>query len=190
MKRRLLVAAMCTTVATVLAQVRPTDFASVKSCKSLGEIQGSSHVCSAGSARANAMKKATAAGATHIVWTNSRCVFFVGDKVTGEMFDCNAKPSNGNASNSETQEGTLEPLGLYVMLVPPELRASLKRNTGAYVKSVADRSPAFFANILPGDVIVRTGSMEVRTPEDLNGLKPGDELVVLRDGKEISIRTR
>jgi hypothetical protein len=38
-----------------------------------------------------------------------------------------------------------------------------------------------------GDVIVRLGSIEVKTPEDMKDAKLGDVLVILRDGKELSI---
>lgn len=169
---------------SALAQVRPADFAEVKECTSMGEIEGKSAVCSLGRARADAMKRASAAGATHIVWTNARCVLFVGHRATGEMFDCNRKPTV-----VEQQGRPPGPLGLYVELIPADRRGPLKRNTGAYVTAVAEESTAFFANILPGDVIIAAGDAEVRTPKDLDAVQAGVVLTVLRDGGELRIET-
>ena len=167
------------------AQVRPANFDEVANCASLGEIEGKSGVCSLGRARADAMKDATAAGATHIVWTNARCVLFVGHRATGEMFDCNRKPTI-----AERQGRPPGPLGLYLELIPADLRGPLRRNTGAYVTAVADESAAFFANIVPGDVIIAVRNREVRTPKDLDSATEGDVLTVMRDGKELQIGTR
>lgn len=167
-----------------LAQVRPVEFDDVEGCKSLGEITGKTGVCSLGRARANAMKHATQLGATHIVWTNARCVLFAGHRAQGEMFDCNQRESSadrrGPAQNA---------LGIHATLIPEAERQKLKRNTGAYVTAVDDESPAFFANIVAGDVVIAAGDRDVAVPRDLATVRPGVILTVLRDGEELSIDT-
>ncbi|MBW8874966.1 MAG: PDZ domain-containing protein [Acidobacteria bacterium] len=62
------------------------------------------------------------------------------------------------------------PLGLFLDLIPSELRARLSRNTGAYVLAVEDETPAFFANIVSGDIIIAVNGTEVRTPAELTAL--------------------
>lgn len=42
-----------------------------------------------------------------------------------------------------------------------ELRQKLQRNTGVVIRIVVDNTPAFFANILPGDVLVSIADDQV-----------------------------
>lgn len=51
--------------------------------------------------------------------------------------------------------------GVAVMDLTPEQRASLDRNSGAVVDIVMENSPAFNANILPGDVILEINGVSV-----------------------------
>ena len=48
-------------------------------------------------------------------------------------------------------------LGVRAENLPATLRQKLQRNSGAHVTMVIDGSPAFYANILPGDVIIGIG---------------------------------
>lgn len=57
-------------------------------------------------------------------------------------------------------------LGAYLEPLPSPLRGELKRNTGAFVVSVDDDSPAFFANLLVGDVITEFEGVPVRRAQD------------------------
>ncbi len=57
--------------------------------------------------------------------------------------------------------------GAYTDPIPPSLRGMLQRNTGALVVAVEDNSPAFLANVVPGDLIVAFAGEEVIGPEDL-----------------------
>ena len=78
-------------------------------------------------------------------------------------------------------------LGAYTELIPPEYRQQLKRNTGAYVVALEDKSPAFFSNLLVGDVVIGINGIAVNTPEDLQSSisHTGGAVVldVLRDGQ-------
>ncbi len=83
-------------------------------------------------------------------------------------------------------------LGLFTAFLPPELRTKYSRNTGAYVVAVEDGSPAFFANIVVGDVVCRVDGVEIRTPAELDAslaAKTGSPLTlhVLRAGEFIDI---
>ncbi len=85
-------------------------------------------------------------------------------------------------------------LGAYFELIPPELRQKLKRNTGAYVVALEDESPAFFANLLAGDVVIGVNGRSVSTPadlqRDLSDFLPGLKLEILRDGRSQEIEIR
>jgi hypothetical protein len=56
------------------------------------------------------------------------------------------------------------PSGAYTETIPVELRAHLGRNTGAYVIAVEDGSPAFGADLVPGDVVVAVDGTKVLDP--------------------------
>lgn len=79
------------------------------------------------------------------------------------------------------------PFGLYLELVPAELRQSLGRNTGAYVVAVEDESPAFMADIVPGDILISADGAPIRTPADL-GTSGSRNLVLLRSGAELTVQ--
>ena len=80
------------------------------------------------------------------------------------------------------------PLGLYLDLIPANLRQTLGRNTGAYVVAVEDESPSFFADILPGDVIVEANGAQVRTPSDVEAAaSPVRSVKVLRGTESLDI---
>jgi serine protease Do len=51
--------------------------------------------------------------------------------------------------------------GVAVMDLTTEQRASLDRNTGAVVDIVMENSPAFNANVLPGDILIEVNGVSV-----------------------------
>jgi len=53
------------------------------------------------------------------------------------------------------------PLGIQSVDLPADMRQALQRNTGSLVRLVIDDSPAFKANILPGDVIIQFNGADV-----------------------------
>ena len=40
-------------------------------------------------------------------------------------------------------------------------RQKIQRNTGAYIDIVFDKSPAFYANIMPGDIVIEINGVEI-----------------------------
>lgn len=85
------------------------------------------------------------------------------------------------------------PVGLVLDAVPPALRAELQRNTGAFVSSVKEGSPAFLSDLLVGDVVIELNGRPVRQPSELDafieefGTEGSVELVVLRKGVATSL---
>lgn len=58
-------------------------------------------------------------------------------------------------------------LGLVSSSLDLNNREKYKRNTGAIVSVVMDRSPAFYANLIPGDIVVEINSAQVDGSEQL-----------------------
>ena len=74
-------------------------------------------------------------------------------------------------------------------------RKALKRTTGFVVLMVLYDTPAFRANILPGDVLIGVNDLPIESQADLNAkIEPlaGTEctFTLLRDGKEISLKVK
>jgi len=57
-------------------------------------------------------------------------------------------------------------LGVLPQPLPPEIRQKLERNTGAFIWVVMAGSPAFNANILEGDVILKINGLDVLSDAD------------------------
>lgn len=81
--------------------------------------------------------------------------------------------------------------GLFLIDLSPELRTKLERNTGALIDIVAEESPAFAANVLPGDVLVELSGTTVlnakHAAELMQSAHPTDHkalLKVIRNGVE------
>lgn len=51
--------------------------------------------------------------------------------------------------------------GLHSIDLPQDLRSSLERNTGVLIDIVFEDTPAFSANILPGDVLVEIDGIAI-----------------------------
>lgn len=76
--------------------------------------------------------------------------------------------------------------------LPDELRQKLQRNTGFLVAVVVDDSPAFRANVLPGDVVTAFNGHPILSMKDFLDKLPevaGQHCMVtlLRDGKEQTV---
>jgi hypothetical protein len=83
-------------------------------------------------------------------------------------------------------------LGVQVVDLPNHLRVSLKRNAGAYVQMVVNDSPAFVANLVPGDVMIAINDEPVNHGADVPALvdrHAGTRVVVriIRDGAELTM---
>jgi len=51
--------------------------------------------------------------------------------------------------------------GVYVQDLTPDLRSKIERNAGVVIEIVIEDSPAFAANLLPGDVLIELGGEAV-----------------------------
>ncbi|HXI83992.1 MAG TPA: PDZ domain-containing protein [Verrucomicrobiae bacterium] len=56
--------------------------------------------------------------------------------------------------------------GAYFINLTPELREKLQKNTGVVVAILVNDSPAFRANILPGDILTRIDDVEISSTQD------------------------
>jgi serine protease Do len=87
--------------------------------------------------------------------------------------------------------------GISTVPLTPELRAQYERNTGALVEIVFENTPAFNANILPGDIITELDGKVVENEiqfskvffdaHPANGLLP---VKILRNGNEKTINVQ
>lgn len=84
-------------------------------------------------------------------------------------------------------------IGLHFADMDTAARLSSKQNTGAYVDIVYENSPAFYANIFPGDIVVSVNGKAVYDSDSfyriLNNSKYGDRLKItlIRDGSPYSV---
>lgn len=84
--------------------------------------------------------------------------------------------------------------GLGVTEIPQEIRRKIERNTGAMIDIVFEDSPAFYANLLPGDVIISIGDIEIKDPDHgvkvMNSTPTGQQssaFKIIRDKEEKNI---
>lgn len=87
------------------------------------------------------------------------------------------------------------PLGAHVDSLPQDLRQQLGRNTGAYVLSVDDDTPAFFAELIAGDVIIELSGQPVRRPKDVPDWVEREQcrpcqMTVIRGMEEVILQVR
>lgn len=77
-----------------------------------------------------------------------------------------------------------------------EMKQIVKRNTGAFVDMVYKNTPAFYANILRGDVIIRINEYNItnaaETEKILNLYQPGEtiEVELIRDQQSIAVHVK
>ena len=83
--------------------------------------------------------------------------------------------------------------GLILVDLPPELRSKYERNSGALIDNIAEESPAFAANILPGDILIEFNGTPVIYAKHafdlMQSVSPKDGkcvLKVIRNGAEKS----
>jgi len=82
-------------------------------------------------------------------------------------------------------------LGVYYDDLTPETRRAIGSNKGVYVVTVVNDSPAFMADIFPGDIIKRINGAEVINSEDCSSriralAGTTVDLAILRDGEEVT----
>ncbi len=63
--------------------------------------------------------------------------------------------------------------GAYYSDLPNQLRTSLQRNQGVLITLIIKRTPAWDANLLPGDVIIRLNGRDVADARDFTNLITG-----------------
>jgi len=78
-------------------------------------------------------------------------------------------------------------LGIQMSDIPLELRKEIKRNRGVFVKLVMNDSPAFYADLIPGDVIIKVENTEINNSKEFKELLKnykGQEtrFEIIRDG--------
>jgi len=56
-------------------------------------------------------------------------------------------------------------VGVHLGNLDLDSRKDLERNTGAIVKVVHEDSPAFFANVIPGDILIKVNNVDVRNTD-------------------------
>ena len=85
--------------------------------------------------------------------------------------------------------------GVYLNDLPPDMRAELERNTGALIDVVVEDTPAFYSNIMAGDVLISIDDQLVRNAEHASELmaavpdsKLSSNFLVIRKGEEKSIK--
>jgi hypothetical protein len=85
-------------------------------------------------------------------------------------------------------------IGIQMIDLTPELRSKYERNTGVIISSVMEDSPAFVANVLPGDVLTAIAGSSVINPrgaiEQMKLCAPagGDCILdIIRNGTEKNI---
>ena len=85
-------------------------------------------------------------------------------------------------------------LGVIWEPIPSEVRTLVERNTGVYVNVVVNNSPAFYANIVKGDVIIKVGEKEILGPDftDVLNSYAGQKvtLKILRNKEEKNINVQ
>ena len=85
--------------------------------------------------------------------------------------------------------------GAVLMDIDNDTRQTYKRNTGAIVSLVYKNAPAYYANIVRGDIIIKINGKEILSANDgysvINSLAIGSvvNMEVLRDGKSETIST-
>jgi hypothetical protein len=93
------------------------------------------------------------------------------------------------------RKGKAPVLGVQLDNLTDEMRLALKRNTGALVKIVMYDTPAFKANMFPGDIIISIDDTPIDSAQDFMA-KVGDfagkecKITVLREGKETPLKVK
>ena len=59
-------------------------------------------------------------------------------------------------------------IGVHLSRLTPELRKQYQRNTGAVIDFVIEDTPAYYANLLPGDILIEVNHQSFTSKDDLN----------------------
>jgi serine protease Do len=85
-------------------------------------------------------------------------------------------------------------IGIDMVNLSDEQRHVLERNTGATIDVVVEGTPAFYSNVLPGDILIKVNELEVRNAQHalelIQQVSPSARSVVftvIRNGKEREI---
>jgi serine protease Do len=86
-------------------------------------------------------------------------------------------------------------IGIIIKNLNDEQRQAIERNTGAVIEIVIEGSPAFYSNVLAGDILIKVNGVDVRdTQHALNLMRDLDAnagriiFTVIRNGKEKEIQ--
>jgi membrane-associated protease RseP (regulator of RpoE activity) len=84
-------------------------------------------------------------------------------------------------------------LGIFTSPLSDELKKKIQSNFGVMVVAVAEGSPAFMANILPGDIVISFNGTQIQSPEHLPQLVTAysgttANVVIYRNGRAVSKR--
>lgn len=81
--------------------------------------------------------------------------------------------------------------GVFINNLNDTQRRQLERNTGAVIEIVVEGSPAFYSNVLPGDILIKVNGIEVRDAQHamklMSHINTNDKkavLTVIRNGKK------
>jgi hypothetical protein len=84
-------------------------------------------------------------------------------------------------------------IGVACISLTNEMRTNIQRNTGAFVRVVYKNTPAYTANIVTGDVIIKMNDAVINNAEDISAfirdLKTGEpvKITLIRNQKELVI---
>lgn len=84
--------------------------------------------------------------------------------------------------------------GIFVSNLSDDQRRELERNTGAIIDIVVEGSPAFYSNVIPGDILIKINDSNVRDANDalelMQKVSPSENsavFTIIRNGKVQSI---
>lgn len=88
--------------------------------------------------------------------------------------------------------------GLHYNDLTPEQRTHLERNTGVFINLVIEDAPAFYANVLVGDILIAVDGQSVKNTQHAtelltkvaNSEKTSSKLTVIRNGLEKIIKVQ
>jgi len=139
----------------------------------------------------NAVAFAQEIGATYVIYlykfiTNDARIIYLGDRpipVGGDKYENNAC----FLINKNIYKNVW---GIFTETLTAAEKTNYQTNRGLVVRRVVNKSPAFDANIIPGDIILKIDDFEMINYDDLNKVdknKTDNVLKIIRAGSEIQI---
>ena len=87
--------------------------------------------------------------------------------------------------------------GISVTDLTPDLRIDIEKNTGALIDAVIEDTPAFYANVMAGDILISIDGQLVKNSQHAHKLmgtvpdtQPFSDLIIIRKGEEKSIKVK